>query len=63
MLIKIGDVVKWDGDEYLVVGNDSSDGDYIQLRELTDAGYNVRISEIQEVVEEHSYGGGHVWKD
>jgi len=63
MIIKIGDIVKWSGEEYLVVGNvtdENSPGYNVQLREVTDAGYDVKVSEIEEVVEEHSYGGGHV---
>ena len=32
----------------------------VQLREVTDAGYDVKVSDIEEVVEEHSYGYGHV---
>ena len=65
MIIKIGDIVKWGGEEFLVVGNenDGNPGQRVQLREVTDAGYNVRVEEIEEVVEEHNYGGGHVWKD
>ena len=63
MIIKIGDIVKWSGEEYLVVGNHgpSTRGEMrVQLREVTDAGYDVKVSDIEEVVEEHSYGSGHV---
>ena len=62
MIIKISDIVKWGGEEFLVVGNESEKHDRVQLREVTDAGYDVEIKEIEEVVEEHSYGGGHVCK-
>jgi hypothetical protein len=34
----------------------------VQLREVTDAGYSVMLDEIEEVLEEHSYGTGHVSK-
>ena len=61
MIIKIGDIVKWGGEEFLVVGNEGTNR--VQLREVTDAGYDVVLDEIEEVVEEHNYGGGHVWKD
>ena len=63
MVIKIGDIVKWSGEEFLVVGN-QQDGTStrVQLREVTDAGYNVQVEEIEEVVAEHSYGNGHVSK-
>ena len=60
MIIKIGDIVKWSGEEYLVVGNEGPWPYNVQLREVTDAGYDVPVSEIEEVVEEHSYGAGHV---
>ena len=63
MIIKIGDIVKWSGEEYLVVGNvtdENSPGYNVQLREVTDAGYNVKVDEIEEVVDAHSYGNGHV---
>jgi hypothetical protein len=64
MTIKIGDIVKWGGEEYLVVGNqnDGNPGQRVQLREVTDAGYSVMLDEIEEVLEEHSYGTGHVSK-
>ena len=61
MIIKIGDIVKWSGEEFVVVGNEGDNR--VQLRELTDAGYNVKINEIEEVLEEHSYGEGHVSTD
>ena len=60
MIIKIGDIVKWSGEEFVVVGNEGTNR--VQLRELTDAGYDVVLDEIEEVVEEHSYGNGHVCK-
>ena len=60
MIIKIGDIVKWSGEEFVVVGNDGTNR--VQLRELTEAGYDVVLDEIEEVVEEHSYGSGHVSK-
>lgn len=62
MIIKIGDIVKWSGEEFLVVGNqqDGNPGERVQLREVTDAGYDVSVDEIDEVLEEHSYGEGHV---
>jgi hypothetical protein len=65
MVIKIGDIVKWSGEEFLVVGNqnDGNPGQRVQLREVTDAGYNVQVEEIEEVLEEHSYGAGHVHND
>jgi hypothetical protein len=59
MIIKIGDIVKWSGEEFVVVGNEGDNR--VQLREVTDAGYDVVLDEIEEVVEEHSYGAGHVW--
>ena len=64
MIIKIGDIVKWSGEEFLVIGNeqDGNPGSRVQLREVTDAAYDVRVEEIEEVVAEHSYGGGHVCK-
>lgn len=60
MIIKIGDIVKWSGEEFLVVGNEGTNR--VQLREVTDAGYDVVLDEIEEVVDEHSYGAGHVSK-
>ena len=60
MIIKIGDIVKWSGEEFVVVGNEGTNR--VQLRELTDAGYDVVLDEIEEVLEEHSYGSGHVCK-
>jgi hypothetical protein len=60
MIIKIGDIVKWSGEEYLVVGNHGDDNKHVQLREVTDAGYDVPVDEIEEVLEVHSYGEGHV---
>ena len=63
MIIKIGDIVKWSGEEFLVIGNHgpTERGEMrVQLREVTDAGYDVKVTEIDEVVEEHSYGSGHV---
>ena len=60
MIIKIGDIVKWSGEEFVVVGNEGTNR--VQLRELTEAGYDVVLDEIEEVVEEHSYGNGHVCK-
>ena len=39
---------------------DGNPGERVQLREVTDAGYDVKVSEIEEVVEVHSYGAGHV---
>ena len=62
MIIKIGDIVKWSGEEYLVVGNHGDDNKHVQLREVTDAGYDVHVNEVV-VVEEHSYGAGHVDND
>tara|TARA_R110002050_G_scaffold76257_1_gene163016 strand:+ start:1331 stop:1552 length:222 start_codon:yes stop_codon:yes gene_type:complete len=62
MVIKIGDIVEWSGEEYLVVGNQGDDNKHIQLREVTDAGYNVHVNEVV-VVESHSYGEGHVDND
>jgi hypothetical protein len=59
MIIKIGDIVEWGGEEYLVIGNEGADNKHIQLREVTDAGYNVHVDEVK-VVESHSYGAGHV---
>ena len=61
MVIKIGDIVKWSGEEYLVVGNIGPLlEERVQLREVTDAGYDVSVDEIEEVLEVHSYGEGHV---
>jgi hypothetical protein len=66
MVIKIGDIVKWSGsltgEEFLVVGNeqDGNPGERVQLRELTDAIYDVSVNEIKQVIEGHSYGEGHV---
>ena len=61
MLIKIGDIVKWSGEEYLVVGNQGPNSEQrVQLREVTDAGYDVLVTDIEEVVDEHNYGTGHV---
>lgn len=60
MIIKIGDIVKWSGEEFLVVGNEGTNR--VQLREVTDAGYDVVLDEIEEVIDEHSYGSGHVSK-
>ena len=63
MIIKIGDIVKWSGEEFLVVGNHgpTARGEMrVQLREVTEAGYDVPVEEIEEVLEEHSYGEGHV---
>ena len=65
MIIKIGDIVEWNGEEYLVVGNvtdENSPGYNVQLREVTEAGYDVPADEVK-VVCEHSYGTGHVCND
>ena len=62
MIIKIGDIVEWSGEEYLVVGNEGADNSHVQLREVTDAGYDVPVDEVK-VVCEHSYGSGHVSND
>ena len=62
MVIKIGDIVEWSGEEYLVVGNHGDDNKHVQLREVTDAGYDVHVNEVV-VVCEHSYGEGHVDND
>ena len=60
MIIKIGDIVKWSGEEFVVVGNEGTNR--VQLRELTESRYDVVLDDIEEVVEEHSYGNGHVSK-
>ena len=63
MIIKIGDIVKWSGQEYLVVGNEtdeSSPGYDVQLRPLVVSVLSIPVDEIEEVVTEHSYGDGHV---
>ena len=61
MIIKIGDIVKWSGEEFVVVGNEGTNR--VQLRELVPfTYYDVVLDEIEEVVEEHSYGNGHVSK-
>jgi len=63
MIIKIGDVVKWSGQEYLVVGNETdenSPGYDVQLRRLDLSFLSIPVDEIEEVVTEHSYGSGHV---
>jgi len=62
MIIKIGDIVEWSGEQFLVVGNEGADNKHIQLREVTDAGYDVHVDEVK-VVEEHSYGAGHMSND
>jgi hypothetical protein len=65
MIIKIGDVVKWSGQEYLVVGNqtdENSPGYDVQLRPLVMSVLSIPVDEIEEVVAEHSYGSGHVSK-
>ena len=61
MIIKIGDIVKWSGEEFVVVSNEGTNR--VQLRELVPfTYYDVVLDEIEEVVEEHSYGNGHVSK-
>ena len=56
MIIKIGDIVKWSGEEFVVVGNEGTNR--VQLRELTDAGYDVVLDDIEEVATEFSERNG-----
>ena len=57
MIIKIGDIVKWGGEEFLVVGNESEKHDRVQLREVTDAGYDVEIKEIDKQIKQEIADG------
>ena len=57
MIIKIGDIIKWSGQEFVVIGNENN---RVQVRPVGESVYDVKLEHVEEVVVEHSYGGGHV---